>query len=248
MDDEIIKNTSSGNKNKTLSIIFFICLPILLIGGYFFFSDNGNERPPALSTHPYPSTSPMNSSKPSEGLGGFENISFVEDDSYFSDEFVLVSKNTPQFVVMGYVTRSQATKNYAQRATIHVFENGQWKKYSTSNSVNTASIHPDTLVEKWTSHIRTSKTLEEFQEINLNTDKKIRIQTNVLSNEMAVRSLPSYTKFLSEGSAQVEYNGRVDEAYFAYTRIYSNNLSLTPFNNSSFYDASNRFTTDWLVF
>lgn len=46
-----------------------------------------------------------------------------------------------------------------------------------------------------------------------------------MENEIGIRSLPGYTKFMSEGDGTIIINGEPFESYVLYTRIYSSNSS-----------------------
>jgi hypothetical protein len=84
---------------------------------------------------------------------------------------------------------------------------------------------------------------EQVKGIIVVGDNTISFTTNALANEMSVRSLPGYTKFMSEGNGQITINGEVHPAKVLYTRIFSMNTS-----DIQFYNEPIGVTTDWVAF
>jgi hypothetical protein len=71
----------------------------------------------------------------------------------------------------------------------------------------------------------------------------ISFESGELTNNIGMRSLPGYTKFMSTQNGYLTLNGTRVKAKILYTRIYSNNSA-----EMQFYETPFGLTTNWLAF
>jgi hypothetical protein len=99
-------------------------------------------------------------------------------------------------------------------------------------------------VKSWVINTDPSRVLKQTVQGDIAIDSNsLKFNTAILQNEIGIRSLPGYTKFMSEGSGILNANGTNYPVYVIYTRIYSLNAQEIQFYTQPF-----GLTTDWIAF
>lgn len=246
-------NNSSINQNKDQSNTFSKILVIVIIfagfittfaSGYFLARllsieqniTGKSAKPtsiPNRDTTPYPtSNNPQVTTK------------FLPGKYYSDDTIILVSKEKPQINLVASVTRAEQETNYIQSTRVSYFDGTNWTRHTDNKITQDSSIVSNSLVKSWSVTIDPTRVLKETVqgEISIN-NSELRFSTGVLQNEISMRSLPGYTKFMSNGTGTLSVNGKSYEVYVLYTRIYSMNAG-----EIMQYTQESGLTTDWLAF
>jgi hypothetical protein len=198
---------------------------------------------------PLPVSSPRTSSRPvasSMPAGSFtEVLRFDTGRHYFDDTIMVVSKTAPHHTLIATVNRLEGAPNtYTQNTRASFFDGTTWTRKLEVNNTQSPNIATGGMVKEWQTTIDGSRVLKEESRGSLEIEgTNISFATGVLNNEIPIRSMPGYTKFLSEGEGKIVINGVPESAYVLYTRIYSLNA-----DNIQFYNQPLGLTTDWLVF
>lgn len=258
VDNQIPTSTNSSSKRNTFFKFILILLVILgfitAFGGGYFLKDllkKGNEVTQNIKQEilqPSPSTNVQsNPQKPiiqNEPSTIQETTKFLPGKHYIDDTVIAVTKDKPNYSIVATVTRQEQDSNYAQNSRVSYFDGNSWVRKLDTKSIPNSTIVSNSLVRNWTTNIDSSRVLKETDngEININ-NSTILFSTGPLQNEIGIRSLPGYTKFLSKGDGTLTVNGTQHPAYILYSRIYSLNSSDIQFYNQPF-----GVTTDWLIF
>ena len=174
-----------------------------------------------------------------------DSANFAPGKHYFNETIIFVSKNKPRINLVATVSTSKGDgDNFTQNMRVSFFDGEKWTRKSKSQNTKNSSITSNDLVRKWKVDIDPSRVLKQTLEGEVNVDKnEITFTSGTLSNEIGVRSLPGYTKFMSNGLGKMTVNGEILDAYVLYTHIYSLNSS-----EIQFYDNPFGLTTDWIAF
>lgn len=190
-----------------------------------------------------PVSSPTPSATPTDNTPDIPT-SFKANTSYFDDTILLITKNEPHITVVASADRSQEDSNYKQSSRVSFFNGQDWSRKVTSSTNNTEQIQTNDIIKDWNITYDQSKVLKQSVTGTIMMDNNsIKFATQTLTNEMTIRSLPGYTKFMSEGTATAVINNVSYDCYVLYTRIYSNNAA-----ELVSYDGSFNLTTDWAAF
>ena len=222
-------------------------------GGGYFLRDllreesglPGNNFPTIIAT-PISSALP-NSEVPfiqnEPGLSG-DVIKYLLGKHYFDDTVILVAKDAPHYSIVATAARQEGDSKYAQNFRVSYFNGESWVRKQSAKTSEDAAISTNDLLKEWVTKIDPSRVLKESAMGNIKIENnEIKFSTGVLQNEIAMRSLPGYTKFMSKGKGTLTVNGQNYEAYVLYTRTYSLNAA-----DIQFYDQPFGVTTDWVVF
>ena len=174
-----------------------------------------------------------------------DSTKFLPGAHYFDDTIMIVTKDTPRINLISSVTRiEQEEGDFAQSTRASYFDGSKWTRTTASNKAPDSAIVSNNLVNNWATTIDPSRVLRQTAQgkITINSTP-IFFSTGDLKNEISMRSLPGYTKFISYGSGTITVNGVARNAYVAYTRIYSLNASDIQFYNEPF-----GLTTDYIAF
>lgn len=173
-----------------------------------------------------------------------DSTKFLPGKHYFDDTIMIITKDKPQISLVATVTRAEQENNYAQNTRVSYFDGNNWTRKSASKTTVDSTIVSNSLVKSWNTTIDLSRVLKQTAqgEITIN-NTSLSFSTGLLQNEIGIRSLPGYTKFMSQGSGTLTMNGVTHQAYILYTRIYSLNASEMQFYNQPF-----GVTTDWVAF
>jgi len=173
-----------------------------------------------------------------------DSTKFIPGKHYFDDTIILVSKKDPSINLVATVTRSEQDGSYTQGTRVSFFDGASWDRKTTSQKTDSSSIVSNGIVKSWNVQIDPTRVLKQTVDGEVTVNKKtIQFTSGILQNEISVRSLPGYTKFMSEGMGTITVEGTSYDAYVLYTRIYSLNAS-----DIQFYSEPLGLTTDWMIF
>lgn len=170
---------------------------------------------------------------------------YLPGKHYFDDTAILISKDDPNYTLVATVNRSENEDlTFLQNTRISFFDGEKWSRSINQDNNPDSSIKNNKLINNWSIDYDKSRVLKQnvIGELNLN-GKQVGFDTKTIENEISVRSLPGYTKFMSEGDGILTINGVSHEAYVLYTRIYSSNSS-----ELFTYDGDLELLTDWIAF
>lgn len=186
-------------------------------------------------------TKPQDSSPSSQMITSEQ---FAPGKQYFEDTIIALTKDKPYYTIAATVTRLEGDNNFAQRGRVSFFDGKIWDRKGEEKTVNSSTISGNNLVKKWVIDIDSSRVLKESSQGEINFgSSRILFSTGPLKNEISIRSLPAYTKFISVGDGILTINNQQYPAYILYTHIYSMDASQIQFYNQPF-----GLTTDWLAF
>lgn len=172
------------------------------------------------------------------------STAFLPGKQYFEDTVIAITKDSPNYTIVATVTRNQQDSGFVQNSRMSYFDGKAWSRKSDQKTTNDSTIVSGNIVKSWVNTTDPSRVLKETSKGELKfNDTKINFSTGPLENELTVRSLPGYTKFMSEGEGFITINGSERKAYLIYTKIYSLNASDIQFYNQPF-----GLTTYWLIF
>ncbi len=174
-----------------------------------------------------------------------DSTKFTPGAHYFDDTIMVVTKDTPRLNLIASVARTEKQEGgFAQSSRASYFDGSKWTRTSVGNNAPDSAIVSNNLVNNWATTIDPSRVLKQTAQgkITIN-NTPVFFSTGDLKNEISMRSLPGYTKFISYGSGTLTVNGVTHNAYIAYTRIYSLNASDIQFYNEPF-----GLTTDYIAF
>lgn len=166
-------------------------------------------------------------------------------DSYFNDTIFMITKSEPYRIVGITVSRSGRNQKFLQNTRVSYFDGKNWTRNLGAKKTNTSEITSDDITKSWDITYDNTKVLKQNVSGQLEWGGHIiSFKTDELSNNMGVRSLPEYTKFISNGSGTLSIDANATESVnVAYLRIYSNDSSKVLLD-----DYSEKFNTNWLLF
>ena len=231
---------------KFIVLLLVILGFITAFGGGYLLKDllkKGNDVTQNIKQE-IPQSNPQKPIIQNEASTNQETTKFLPGKHYFDDTVIAITKDKPNYSIVATVTRQEQDKDYAQNSRVSYFDGNSWARKLDTKSIPNSTIVSNSLVKNWATNIDPSRVLKETDngEINM-SNSTILFSTGPLQNEIVVRSLPGYTKFLSKGEGTLTINGTQHPAYILYSRIYSLNSSDIQFYNQPF-----GVTTDWLIF
>lgn len=163
---------------------------------------------------------------------------------YFEDTVIAITKSLPRKVLVATMMRTEQTNQFIHNNRVSFFDGTNWKRKLAASTYQDSQVHPDNIIKQWEIEVDKSRVLKEKTQGEINVDDvSVRFDTGELLNEMSLRSLPGYTKFMSRGQGVLNINGVSVSAYIVYSRIYSLDASQIQFYSEPF-----GLTTAWLVF
>lgn len=249
MDPEVAptKPSSPTQSSGILAILALGCVGAFVAG--FFLSDllkNQTGTPPSGITRTSPTPTPSPGVAPTgAAMGDVDSLSFATGLHYFDDTVLAITTDTPRKIFIGSMVRVEdETNRYIHNTRVSFFDGESWTRKTGSQQSQTSAITTNTLVSAWNIDIDATRVLRErvsgTAQIDANT---IQFFAPDLNNEMSVRSLPGYTKFMSQGNGTITIQGKKYAAKILYTRIYSMNTA-----DIQFYSEPIGVTTDWVAF
>ncbi|MBI4086758.1 hypothetical protein HY416_02115 [Candidatus Kaiserbacteria bacterium] len=250
------ESNSRGLSRATAVLITLV--PLALIAGYvlhpFFpirdllgIGDPPDNLPPPVATTT-PLAPPVVPPRP-EDLSGFTvPVTFTTGRPYILEEFLLVA-DEPNVMLSGYVTRAEREDGIReQRTSAYLYNDGVWTEDSAVTTTQEGSVRQDAVVTSWSDMARGSLVLEERLAVSFSVrGEPVSFTSGVMTNEMGIRSLPSHTRFQSEGTADVVIGGKTYKARLLFVRTFSNNVAETSFLNLGYYNNATHVTTDWVA-
>ena len=198
--------------------------------GFYLSSQLHLENPPQVT----PTVSP--SPTPDDFPGLLPGTSGDTAQQYFLDTIFLIEKAEPHRAVIASIGRQDSRASY--------FNGAVWDREVTHVTTTKSGIEADTVIKKWDVKIDRSRVLREKVSGQLDIHKvRVEFTSDTLANEIGIRSLPDYTKFMSEGDGTILIDGASIPVHILYTRIYSMDAS-----KIQFYTEPMGVTTDWVAF
>lgn len=222
------------------TIIILISSVMLFLSGYFIRSLIIQEK--NIESIPNKDNYPDSGSK---SFDSNDSTLFLPDLSYFDDTIILISKDEPHYSLVATVSRNEKSDlNYIQNTRISFFDGTEWKRVTKSDQTKNSAIKNNEFIQDWTIEYDKSRVLKQDVSGNLVIrENKIGFESGILENEISIRSLPGYTKFMSEGDGKLIINNQQFDSYLLYTRIYSMNSS-----EIVKYNGNLGLLTDWIAF
>ena len=238
-----IKNDNKGLKIFFGVILFMASVASAFFGGYYLnsFLKPEAETPIAIQ----PNITPTQS-MPSIPTGDMPeaNTVYLPGKEYFDDTLMALTEDTPRKILVATVTRQEVDKGANQATRVSFFDGKSWTRKTLTKNYDTTAIYTNSLVAGWQVNIDSSRVLKQNVTGKIIVDQNtMGFDTGILTNNITVRSLPGYTKFLSTGDGYLTINGTQVKAKILYTRIYSNDAK-----EIQFYDTPFGLTTYWLAF
>lgn len=210
------------------------------IGGYLFYSFSKPCTTTSLSTSTKCEASLIDASEKGTKL---ESTKFVPGKFYASDTITLISKEAPYITLVATIDRNEQNKGFLQTTRVSFYDGKNWTRKIKYQYTKDSTAETNEILKKWEITVDASLVLKQTNSAQLMVDKNdISIETFNASNEIGMRSLPGYTKFMSNSQGNVGVNGKKYASNILYTRIYSLNSGEIPF-----YDKKMGLTTDWAV-
>jgi hypothetical protein len=241
-------------KPYTKFLLFFLLafsFVAVFVGGYFlhdlFKKENPTKSETITKSQPPMTPSPTkrnNPNTPSIPDNVNDTTLFLPGKTYFEDTIIAVAKDAPHQAVLLSARRIERDNSFAQDTGLTYFDGNSWDRNQNRDDTPNSKIVANYLIKSWEDTLDESRVLKESVHVTatLNTTA-IEITTKTFSNEIAMRSLPGYTKFMSNTSGTMTINGKSFDAYIVYTRIYSLNAS-----DVQFYVQPLGLTTYWVAF
>jgi hypothetical protein len=187
--------------------------------------------------------SPQGSSIPEATGSAGISTQFLPGKHYFDDTIIMISKDIPHYTIAASIGRSETNNGYTETTRLSYFDGQNWVRKVDSQVTKDSGMEKNALLKQWSIAYDPSRVLKQSVNAEFTLDStKIAIDTNTLENEIGMRSLPGYTKFMSRSDGILTINGTDLAAYVLYTRIYSLNAA-----DIQFYDAPLGVTTDWIA-
>lgn len=173
-----------------------------------------------------------------------DSTKFLPGKFYFDDTLIAITKESTPRSIVATTTRVQQEKDYAQNTRVSYFNGSNWLRKIVSHPNSDSAMVSDQIIKNWQTKIDSTRVLKESSTGEIQMDNtKIGFYTGPLENEISIRSLPGYTKFLSRGEGSLTIDGKEIPAHILYTHIYSSNAQEIQFYNQPF-----GLTTDWIAF
>ncbi len=252
MDNFSIDSSSTSQYSylpkKTVIVIIALLLcgfVATFISGFYLSDVFSREKPTAViqnELNPSPTETPTEANDILEEIQ--ESTNFIPGMNFFDDTIMLVSKQEPHISLIATATRHQNEQGYTQNTRVSYFNGNDWARKLAQNATSDSAIVSNALFKRWEIDINKSRVLKQRVdgEILIGGDA-LAFSTSELENEIGMRSLPGYTKFMSNGSGTLKVNGNNLAVHVLYTRIYSLNSA-----DIQFYNQPLGLTTDWVAF
>jgi hypothetical protein len=182
------------------------------------------------------------------GNDEFTNDEFYnnkEANFYINDTIYIIPKNNNNFALVGTVARiKNNNEEFIQSTKVSIYDGKRWTRNVESNYTNSLRIANNDTIRSWDLKINSGLSLlqEASGELNIG-EITIKFQTGLIKNEMPLRATPEYTKFISLSNGKINVNGKLEDAYIVYSKIYSNYP-----DKILIYDDDFPFNTYWVSF
>lgn len=168
-----------------------------------------------------------------------------DGDRYYNDTIFLITKNSPRQILVATVSRTGKDNRFTQTSRISYFDGESWSRDQTSVTNQYSNISNDKITKSWDIELHQTRVMRQTVKGTVQLDgTEFNFNTETLNNEISVRSLPEYTKFISSASGTFKAtNQNPKDAYVLYSRIYS-----TDAKTILVYDNDFSYKTNWLAF
>lgn len=230
---------SESPYGKFLLIIlgFLICTASAFLGGFYLNNVLVTQRMQSASPSPTPQ---IENYEENPGIGSKN----VAGNEYYDDTIMALSTSLPRRILIGTVTREVTDGGAIQNTRSSYFDGESWTRKLLTKAYSDTSIHSNAIVNNWSILIDPSRVLKQSVKGGLTVgNNKLEFETGVIDNNIGMRSLPGYTKFISTGTGKLVVNGSTLPANILYTRIYSNNA-----DEIQSYGTPIGATTHWIAF
>jgi len=240
------ENTVQKNHfNFGFLLLIFLSVVSVFVGGMFFQKIVlGETLVPVVPTPallPTPTLQEFPDSDLAEPQPGSE---FAEGKSYFDDTVMMITEERPRRILVATVTRNNQSGEWVENVRASYFDGSVWTRRLASGLATGAEIYSNSLIKRWVVNVDKSRVLKQSASGEIKIDSNlISFETGNLFNEIGMRSLPGYSKFMSTGKGSITINNKKLAAKVLYTRIYSLNSS-----EIQFYSSPLGLTTDWVAF
>lgn len=232
-----------------LAALLFVGYGVVFGAGYYMHDSLKSEqvtkdvkpeptRPPTTPTAITPGEKSVDTDTPQD------TTKFLPGKAYMENSIIMVAKSDPRITLLATITRLQNESNYTQNTRVSFFDGKSWVRKTDAKTNPDSRIYSTGLIQSWTDTLDPSRVLKQTitGDISINSHA-IRFESNPFANEISVRSLPEYTKFMSNGTGRMAVDGVSYDMYAIYTQIYSLNAGYIQFYNNPF-----GVTTDWVAF
>ncbi len=249
MEDQIPLIQNSPPVNPVLSktsivvgiILFIVSITSSFLSGYYLNYLKFENIQPLESSTPVPllnSTEPLTEENPE-----ISTLNQVGRE-YYDDTIMAVSEDIPRKILVATATRQETDNGSNQASRVSYFDGDHWVRKIATKKYDSTAIYTNDLISKWKIDIDPSRVLKQSVEGGLKIEgNSISFDTGIITNNLGIRSLPGFTKFMSTGNGKLNVNGSSMAAKILYTRIYSNNLA-----DMQFYETPFDLTTHWMAF
>lgn len=164
---------------------------------------------------------------------------------FFDEGFYLVTKDNPPVTIVLSTSRlEQNGGSYLQNTRVSYINGDTTVRLIDSKNTNDSGVITDKIIKKWQTTVDPSRVLRESSEISFVLNQTdFQLSTGLLANEIAIRSLPGYTKFFSNGNGTLTFGGQTHSVHLLFYRLYSQNAA-----DIQFYTQPVGLTTDLVVF
>jgi hypothetical protein len=226
----------------------FIILALLMLGGFtstfyagyltHYLTSQDTPTPLPLRTQ-----SPQTQTPKPSNTNTFEPYITSDGEHYFDDTIIAISPEPPHVAVIATLSRAQeANEGYYHVARVSYYNGKSWTRKIIQDTSKDSQIKPNELLLEWNHVIDNTRVLKEQILTKILLNDQISIRTQTLENEISMRSLPGYTKLLSEAEGTLTINSQSMPVKILSSKIYSLNS-----NDIHFYTSPLGITTDWLI-
>ncbi len=228
-------------------ILFFLSIISTFVGGLYFgklISINNQSFKPIISPTSIPKPITITQTNSFIEEKPENNSLYIKNKQYFEDTLIAITNSTPNKIIVATITRQEVDSGSNQNTRVSYFDGKNWIRKTTYKHYDTAAIYTNNIINKWNINIDESRVLKQNVVGTIKIDNNIiDFDTKTITNNITIRSLPGYTKFMSTSEGDLIINGVFYPSKILYTRIYSNNSK-----EIQFYDTPLGLTTYWLVF
>lgn len=239
---EIEGNEPSASALKNPSVVaalWLISLCWVFLVGYFF---RAILLPQPTTTLPSPSpslASPIPSSSPATGNDQFipfKNPSTGAGNVYFNDTFTVLAETTPpQLLVVTHTTSQNAPNSFTQQSRVSYFDGETWHRNVGGTTSSTADFVPNTTLTGFDMFQDKSRVLKQKAIVFAVVDgNSMQLDTDILENEITMRTEPTYTRFISDSTGEIAINGMPHRAKVMYSKWYSMDNSKLSFYSTEY--------------
>lgn len=218
-------------------LLFMVTIVSAFFGGFYFHRVLNTQERIIIPTTSVPSTEEVFFDSP------VVSNNYPKGKQFFEDTVVAVTNDNNK-ILIATVSRQEIESGVNQATRVSFFDGEKWIRKSTVKNYDTAQIYTNDIITQWKIDYDPSRVLkQQVSGLIQMDDDLIKFDTNIVTNNIGIRSLPDYTKFMSNGEGTLVINDEKFSTKILYTRIYSNNSQ-----GIQFYDNPIGLTTNWLVF